>query len=59
MVALLPHVQSIQFLSLKDPTVTVFDINAKSNYVDNVCKPIASKKAPKVEPPKEEKKPDS
>jgi len=44
------------FTKNQDPTVTVFDINAKSNYVDNVCKPIASKKPPKVEPPKEEKK---
>jgi molecular chaperone DnaK (HSP70) len=47
------------FAKDQDPTVTIFDINAKSNYIDNVSKPIASKKPPKVEPPKEEeKKPD-
>jgi len=38
----------------QDALVTVFDINAKSSYIENVCKPIASKKPPKVEPPKED-----
>jgi len=39
----------------QDPPVTNFDINSKSSYIDNVCKPISQKKPPKVEPPKEEK----
>lgn len=40
----------------QDATVTAFDIESKSNYIENLCKPIASKKPPKVEPPKEEEK---
>jgi len=43
----------------EDPTVTCYDINAKRSYIDNLCKPISQKKAPKVEPPKEEAKPDA
>lgn len=41
---------------LQDASVTSFDIESKSNYIENLCKPIASKKPPKVEPPKEEEK---
>ncbi|CAG5086615.1 Oidioi.mRNA.OKI2018_I69.PAR.g11284.t1.cds [Oikopleura dioica] len=40
----------------QDASVTSFDIESKSNYIENLCKPIASKKPPKVEPPKEEEK---
>jgi len=40
----------------QDASVTAFDIDSKSNYIENLCKPIANKKPPKVEPPKEEEK---
>jgi len=42
----------------KDASVTAFDIESKSNYIENLCKPIANKKPPKVEPPKEDEKKD-
>ena len=50
----LPNIWSLSIV--QDASVTSFDIESKSNYIENLCKPIASKKPPKVEPPKEEEK---